>query len=351
MSGENIIIKPNFCKMDLDITTNKTKTLESEPGIPELSKLYYDKYDFDQGGFVGMSDSMRKVYEKDVATFYKIFTGKNTVPDTVKTFSDIPLTAYHTQVDCGPNGMFNATFKGNTSKDRLFKIYAEHIQQMMKTTEENQNKLLDQIDKLFVFNENPVSKEREVTIKPNMSDMELQQIVEDTRNIIINLDIKCEQDFLEGLEIFEAIVEKQIMDTAVTRDSEMKSLAERKMSMVKEEFQQKPLESFAKEATTKVSSLAKNASETVTSLFSSEPVVEKILPVPASSLPSASLPSVPAAPSLPSPSLPSVPAAPSLPSVPAAPSALAPSALAPSALAPSALAPSALAPSLPSALV
>jgi hypothetical protein len=150
------------------------------------------------------------------------------------------------------------------------------------------------------------------------------------------LDIKCEQDFLEGLEIFEAIVEKQIMDTAVTRDSEMKSLAERKMSMVKEEFQQKPLESFAKEATTKVSSLAKNASETVTSLFSSEPVVEKILPVPA-----ASLPSVPAAPSLPASLAP-----PSLPSVPAAPSALAPSALAPSALAPSALAPS-----LPSALV
>jgi hypothetical protein len=316
MSGENIIIKPNFCKMDLDITTNKTKTLESEPGIPELSKLYYDKYDFDQGGFVGMSDSMRKVYEKDVATFYKIFTGKNTVPDTVKTFSDIPLTAYHTQVDCGPNGMFNATFKGNTSKDRLFKIYAEHIQQMMKTTEENQNKLLDQIDKLFVFNENPVSKEREVTIKPNMSDMELQQIVEDTRNIIINLDIKCEKDFLEGLEIFEAIVEKQIMDTAVTRDSEMKSLAERKMSMVEG---QKPLKSFAKEAT----SLAKNASETVTSLFSSEPVVEKILPVPSApvtDLPSAPVTDLPSAPvtDLPSAPVTDLPSAPvnSLPSAP-----------------------------------
>ncbi len=278
MSGEEIVVKPNFCKMNLDITTNKTKNLEAEPGIPELSKLYYDKYDFDQGGFVGMTESMRALYEKDVSTFYKIFTGKDTVPDNVKTFSDIPLTAYHAQSDCGPAGAFNGAFKGNKTKDRLFKIYAEHIQAMMKTTEANQNKLLDQIDKLFVFNVNPVSKEREVTIRPNLTDDELQKIVEETRNIIVKLYIKCEQDFLEGLEIFEAIVEKQIMDTARTRETELKNMAERKMAMVQGEMSPGEIAAapytITAAARDKVTSFAKSATESVENLFASKPAAE-----------------------------------------------------------------------------
>ena len=31
------------------------KLLVEEPGIPELEKLYYDKYDDDNGGFKGMT--------------------------------------------------------------------------------------------------------------------------------------------------------------------------------------------------------------------------------------------------------------------------------------------------------
>ena len=62
--------------MNLDISTNKSRTLASEPGIPELSKLYYDKYDFDQGGFTGMTPKMEKVYLADVQNFYKIFNPK-----------------------------------------------------------------------------------------------------------------------------------------------------------------------------------------------------------------------------------------------------------------------------------
>ena len=230
MSGENVIVKPNFCKMNLDISANKSRSLVSEPGIPELSKLYYDKYDFDKGGFTGMTDKMRTgVYLEDVRKFYKAFTGESSVPSEIKTFSDIPLRSFHKSKGCKQGGPYLNEYKG-TLKDRLFKDYAEHIKKMMETTEDNQNKLLSQIDKLFVFNVNPITNAREVTIVPNLTDIDLQKIVEETRNIIIDLYIKCETDFLTGLEIFEAIVEKQIMDTSQVQMQELQKIVDRKLA-------------------------------------------------------------------------------------------------------------------------
>jgi len=230
MSGENVVVKPNFCKMNLDISANKSRSLVSEPGIPELSKLYYDKYDFDKGGFTGMTDKMRTgVYLEDVKKFYKAFTGESSVPSEIKTFSDIPLRSFHKSKGCKQGGPYLNEYKG-TLKDRLFKDYADHIKKMMETTEDNQNKLLSQIDKLFVFNVNPITNAREVTIVPNLTDIDLQKIVEETRNIIIDLYIKCETDFLTGLEIFEAIVEKQIMDTSQVQMQELQKIVDRKLA-------------------------------------------------------------------------------------------------------------------------
>jgi len=218
MSGDTIIVKPNYCKMNLDITTNKPRNLSAEPGIPELMKLYEDKYNFDQGGFVGMTDAMKKTYKKDVDYFYKVFTGKDTVPPEVTSFSDIPLMSYSNSRGC--NSSNPSSFTG-TTKERLFKTYAEHVKKMMKTTEDNQNLLLEQIDNLFTFNVNPITKDREITIRPDLTENKLQKIVEDTRKIIVNLYITCEKDFLEGLQIFEAIVQTQISDTKQSQKNEM----------------------------------------------------------------------------------------------------------------------------------
>jgi hypothetical protein len=216
--------------MNLDISANKSRSLSSEPGIPELSKLYYDKYDFDKGGFTGMTEKMRTgVYLEDVRKFYKVFTGENSVPENIQTFSDIPLRSFHTSKGCKSGGPYLNEYRGSV-KDRLFKQYADHINKMMETTEQNQNKLLTQIDRLFVFNVNPITNAREVTIMPNLTDIELQKIVDDTRKIIIDLYIKCETDFLTGLEIFEAIVEKQIMDTSRVQIQELQNIVDAKLA-------------------------------------------------------------------------------------------------------------------------
>jgi hypothetical protein len=236
-SGENLTVKPNFCKMNLESGSSKTRTFASEPGIPELMTLYYNKYDYDRGGFTGFKSKeqlkpgevdMKAMYLKDVQTFYKLFSGKDEVPMGVTTFSDIPLKAFHLSKGCQPNGVYTTAYKG-TVKDKLFKTYADHIKVMMTTTEANQLKLLAIIDRIFVFNVNPVSKEREVTIKMGLTEKELGEIVEETRKIIVNLYIKCEEDFLEGLEIFEAIVENQIKDTTQVQAAELQNIIDSKL--------------------------------------------------------------------------------------------------------------------------
>ena len=143
-----VTIKPRFCDINHDGATGMSRKLSDEPGIPELEKLYYNNYDYDKGGFTGMTDKMRKdVYEKDVEAFYKTFTGNAKMPvgddgkKTIRTFGQIPLRDFHRSKGCEKNGVFTKGHKG-TLKDKLFKKYAEHIKKMMVTTEKNQNKLL-----------------------------------------------------------------------------------------------------------------------------------------------------------------------------------------------------------------
>ena len=70
---DKMIIKPNFCKLNLgNVDRGGVKTLAEESGLDKLEKLYYDDYNFETGKYLGMTDKMRtEVYEKDVETFYK----------------------------------------------------------------------------------------------------------------------------------------------------------------------------------------------------------------------------------------------------------------------------------------
>ena len=214
--SKKVKLTPGFCKMNGE-STEKSRTLVDEPGIPELAELYNDDYDFDHGGFIGMTDKMRKrVYEKDVRHFYKVFTGQTKVPSHIKTFSQIPLREYHRHRDCEEDGKFNKSYFID-KKSSLFKAYAKHVQIMMTKTEKKQAELINIIDKLFVFTLNPSTDKKEIAINPKLNLANLDKVIADTRKIIIDLYVNCENDFLKGLEIFEAIVQAQIKSTSITR--------------------------------------------------------------------------------------------------------------------------------------
>jgi len=235
----NVTIQPRVC----DINNGKDglpKTLENEPGIPELLRLYLDdKYDYSNGSFVGMTEDTEKQFQKDLKTFYTAFTGNKDMPNTIKKFSDIRLRDYSKKPGCQPP---TSVLKGKytlNKKDELFVKYADNIKSMIQNAADNQFKLLEVINDLFTYVNDPYTGKRVIRINPKLTDELLQKAVEKTRKLIVNLYVKCESDYVNGVQIFEAIVESKIVETT-----------------------QKQIESLKKEAT-KIIQETKRASEPV----------------------------------------------------------------------------------------
>lgn len=235
-STKTMTITPKFCDMN-KIATDRSKTLMDEPGIPELRELYNDVYDYHVGKFVGMSPAATERYKSDLASFYRAFTGAKEVPAEITSFSGVPLTPYHQSVYCmkkpepTPENDLDADKYEKFKKpvmgsvdDPKFQEYGKHVAEMLKTATANQNRLLSVIDKLFIFRINPKTKEKEISINPELTDEKLDQITEDTRNLIISLYIKCEQDFQKGLTLFEGIVQSKMRQTAGSRIEQLTNL-------------------------------------------------------------------------------------------------------------------------------
>jgi hypothetical protein len=209
----NVTMQPRVC----DINSTKTgadKTLADEPGIPELMRLYLDdKYDYSNGSFTGMSEQTERQFRVDLQLFYTAFTGNKDMPDSIKKFSDIKLRDYNKKPGCQPP---TASLKSKytlNKKDEMFVKYADNIKNMIQSAADNQYKLLNIINELFTYVIDPYSGKRVIRINPKLTEDSLQKAVEKTRKYIVNLYIKCETDYVEGVKLFEAIVESKIIET------------------------------------------------------------------------------------------------------------------------------------------
>lgn len=225
----NITIKPNLCMANIDKSTNNVKGLGDEPGIPELEFLYYDKFDSNTGKYTGMTDTMKKKYLEDVEAFFKAFTDNEEFPEdgSIRKMSDIKLRDLRNIKGCRREGgnIYQREYSGPL-KHKLFKQYVDQTKQMMDNMKKNQDKLLSIIDDLFVFTINPQTKKKEIRVNPMLTEKTLPKVEKDARDLIKNLYIQCESDFMKGLEIFEAIVEKQIHDTTIQQKESLQRRSE-----------------------------------------------------------------------------------------------------------------------------
>jgi hypothetical protein len=99
---------------------------------------------------------------------------------------------------------------------------------MIASVNEKQQLLLETINKLFVYVKDPREPEKEVIrVNPELTDRLLQELIAETRTAIVELYLKCETDFVEGVKLYEAIVESQILETAQSQISTLQSEAEK----------------------------------------------------------------------------------------------------------------------------
>ena len=207
---EKITIHPDICTVNLD-KNGETNYLNEEPGINELIDLYFDgDYDVKTGKFMGMTPETEKQFQEDLKRFYLAFTDNTDIPADVTKFSDIKLRDYGDRKFC-KNG--ETTPARGTYKDELFLKYADNLKSMIHSVNVKQDELLAIINKIFVYVVDPTTKKEVIRVNPDLTNDGLQDIIVDTRRVIIELYLKCETDFVEGVKIYEAIVESQIFQT------------------------------------------------------------------------------------------------------------------------------------------
>lgn len=223
---DTIKVGPKVCDMNIN-DAGETKNLSEEPGMPELYELYLDdKYDFETGKFTEMSETTKQAFQSDLKSFYQTFTGKEDMPDTITTFSDIKLRDYHNTKECqGDDPIFERVETGSNS-DPLFVQYAENVKEMINKVNKGQETLLQVLDKIFVYINDEQTNKKVIRINPQLTEEMLQQLIVETRSLIVSLYLTCEIDYANGIKIYEAIIEKKILETAQKQIIHLEKLSE-----------------------------------------------------------------------------------------------------------------------------
>lgn len=95
-----------------------------------------------------------------------------------------------------------------------FSNYAAHIRTMAANADKFKAKLLEIVDKLFLVVKNDAtSNQAKITIHPALSNEMLNQLVNQTRDIIVQLYLGCERDFYTGIKLLRVIIEEKMQET------------------------------------------------------------------------------------------------------------------------------------------
>jgi hypothetical protein len=173
-----------------------------------------------------MSEKTKKIFQEDLKIFYNVFTGNQGLPPDITKFSDIKLRDYHKMDRCkGPDPLFDKKYKGPLT-NKLFNDYAENLKKMIQTANKNQQALLTIINKIFVYTIDPQTGKKQIRVNPSLTEQSLQEIVVETRALIIKLYLSCEIDYVNGLKMYEAIVEQKILETAQSQINSLEKMSD-----------------------------------------------------------------------------------------------------------------------------
>ena len=112
-----------------------------------------------------------------------------------------------------PSGLLRRGQTG-TLKMKLFSDYANKVREMVRTSRENRDKLLAILEKIFTTA--TADGSTVVRINDDLTEASLDELIAKTRDTIVGMYISCEKGFKEALAIFDAIIDKLILDQSVS---------------------------------------------------------------------------------------------------------------------------------------
>ena len=202
--GNYVTINPGevFCKIG---ENDDNTSLNKEIGIKELDNLYYDVFDYESNKWNKRSDTMDKKYKKDLLKFYRIFTGKKSMPNHIKSFADIETLKFHKLTRCKNQDYFKDLLVSRN--DKLFEQYMMKIDEIQSISKVYKQKLLSILKTIFIETEE--NNETNFTINPELTIETLINLQEQTKTNIVAIYTNCEKCFIEALIIYENMYENQ----------------------------------------------------------------------------------------------------------------------------------------------
>jgi hypothetical protein len=177
-----------------------------------------------------MTSKTVKQFQKDLNKFYTEYTGNLTMPENIKKFSDIPLREYSKKKYCQQNT--SSLLYEISSNDDLFQAYAKNLKNMVYFVNEKHDELIQILNQIFVYIND--GDDKRITINPELNENSLQTISLETRNCINDLYMICEKDFVEGIQIYEAIVESKIFETTKNQITSLEEINDSLMTYSQE---------------------------------------------------------------------------------------------------------------------
>ena len=164
-----------------------------------------------------MSPESEEQYKNTVINMYKAFSGKNETPDeTIKTFNDIKLLNYNEEPLC-LDKIEDTNLKFTNSDTNLFIKYANHLNNMISKTFQRYDLLLVILNEIFQFDLNEKTGKTSVHLKKNLSEEKINQLFFKTRDVISQMYIDCQEDFIKGVNMYKSIVYSKLLQRNKSR--------------------------------------------------------------------------------------------------------------------------------------
>ena len=257
-SGE-MTMTPNVCDITNVIREKKATPLNMnsssssyrnkvDPSIfAALEELYFDIFHETSISnpktpqFIEMSRQVKdKIYNRDVRDLFRIVTGREPT-DEIKTFADVgKYVADNAQIQEWCKDNKNKSFKVNDTvrQDSTFVKYVGHIKNMIYTISKRRRNIVGLLDRVFVIQRKSREEMREIEerwekgfkrvegfdtiepysrdyyrlsmyhdffINPNLTDADLQIIINDARSKIVQLYAYSYEQFYEGFKILQEL--------------------------------------------------------------------------------------------------------------------------------------------------